>query len=259
MTGALGRPIQRMVILEPETRKSTSKQSKRDMRSEPSNSSHAQISKSGKASKTKPPQLSSADKLRAKIEAEKQGKKSSEDDIWWTAQLKELIKAKNLADSLTRIETISRTKRVESGWLDVEVSLYRIHLIFLAWIADDQRTSEAVCERYTVRIMRSIHLLREHVDLFPTAARLLGDLLSVLGFDLFTMPKEKNQDGRKLGFDFVELTSRKGKSIYPFMRIKSSPAEFQLKTYGVYMDRSMGGSSDPRVAFKPDGWQRKVC
>ncbi|KAF8601954.1 P-loop containing nucleoside triphosphate hydrolase protein [Ceratobasidium sp. AG-I] len=258
LTGALGRPIQRMVILEPETRKNTSKQSKRGMKSEPSDSSHAQPPKLGKASKSKPPQLSSADKLRAKIEAEKQGKKSSEDEIWWTAQLKELNKAKSLADSLARIENISRTKRVESGWLDVEVSLYRIHLTFLTWIADEQRTSDEVCERYTVRILRSIHLLREHVDLFPAAARLLGNLLSILGFESFNMPKERTQDTRKLGFDFVELTNRKGRSIYRFMRIESSPVEFQLKTYGVFMDRSMGGAADPRVAFKPDGWQRQV-
>lgn len=258
LTGAKCQPIQRIVIPEPAVQPGSAKQTKRDKELIPKPPPHA-TTKPGKMAQSKAPKISSTDKLKAKIEAEKQAKKSSEDETWWKSQLKELDGTKSLEERLGRVDTILNGKRVEKGWIGVEVSLYRIHIVFLSWIADEEGESEVACDRYTVLVLRSIHQLRGHTDLFPTSARLLADILSVLGFSSFTAPEAKVQDDRELNFKFVKLArSKSGKLLYPHMRIRCSPAEFQLKAYGIYMDRSMDGSSDSRVGFEPDGWQREV-
>jgi hypothetical protein len=257
LTGAKGQPIQRIVISEIATQSSSS-HSRRANDPTPSKAAHA-APKSGKNAKSKTPQLSSADKLKAKIEAEKQTKKGSEDEVWWKAQLKDLEGVKNLDERIGKVEGVLRGKRTEKGWLSVEVSLYQIHLILSAWIADENGEDEAVCERYIVRVLQHLHKLREHRDLFPAAAQAIAQVLLALGFESFTPPTANTQEDRELGFKFVKLVrSKSGRLSYPHLRIKTSPTEFQLKAYGVYMDRSMDSAPDPRVGFEPDGWQRQV-
>jgi hypothetical protein len=256
LTGAKGQPIQRIVIAETAAGSHPTKRIK-----EPavSNTTHAQSSKLGKGAKSKTPQLTSAQKLKAKIEAEKQTKKSSEDELWWKSQLKEIESINDIGGRLNKVDLILRGKRAEKGWLSVEVALYRIHLNFLEWLAYGEEETERVHEECAVRILHSIHQLREHPSLFPTAARILAQALNVLGLDSFTPPEAKVQDERELSFKFVKLLkSKSGKSLYPHLHIKMSTTEFQLKAYGPLMDRSMDSKPDPRVGFEPDGWQRKV-
>lgn len=42
------------------------------------------------------------------------------------------------------------------------------------------------------------------------------------------------------------------------LSIGLSPIDFQCKYCGPYMDRDLDSTIDPRVTFKPDGWQRRV-
>ncbi|CAE6514901.1 unnamed protein product [Rhizoctonia solani] len=260
LIGAKGQPIKRIVIAE-STASPGSSVSAPDPRPKhtASMSSGAKPNKSGKGAKTKAPQLNSTQKLKAKIEAEKQTKKSTEDDAWWKSQLKEIGAVGDVVERLRRIDLILQGKRAESGWLSVEVSLYRINLILESWITHDRNEDESVCEDYTVRILHTIHQLREHPSLFPAASNILSHLLGILGFGSITSPTPDDQDDRELKFKFIKLVkSKSGRLLYPYLRIKISPIEFQLKAYGVFMDRSMDSSPDPRVRFEPDGWQRKV-
>ncbi|KAG9121540.1 hypothetical protein FRC07_002451 [Ceratobasidium sp. 392] len=258
LTGARGNPIQRIVISEVGKPQSQSRPAQRDEKTSSSRPVQS-TAKLIKNSKSKGPQLTSADKLKAKIEAEKKTKKASEDEIWWKSQLKELEEVQNTNERIGRVDNILRGKRAEQGWLSVEMSLYRIHLILLAWTEDENGEDEATCEHYAVRLLHSIHTLRDHRDLFPEAAKTLTHVLSALGFDSFTQPEAKVQEDRELSFKFVKLTkSKSGRKLYPHFSTKTSPTEFQLKAYGVFMDRSMDGAPDSRVSFEPDGWQRQV-
>ncbi|KAG8764624.1 hypothetical protein FRC12_007991, partial [Ceratobasidium sp. 428] len=203
LTGAKGNPIQRIVISE------VGKISPHNHRPPPdsSTSKAAQSNtKPGKQGKSKGPQLNSADKLKAKIEAEKRTKKASEDEIWWKAQLKELEGVQDLAERIGRVENMLRGKRAEKGWLSVEMSLYRIHLILLAWVGDEKGEDAATSEAYVVRILYSIHTLRNHGDLFPVATQTLALVLSALGFDSFAPPAPKTEEDRELSFKFIKLT-----------------------------------------------------
>ncbi|KAG9090129.1 hypothetical protein FRC06_001213, partial [Ceratobasidium sp. 370] len=232
LTGAKGNPIQRIVISEVGKSPSHSHHSQRDSGTSSSKPAHS-TAKPGKGSKSKGSQLSSADMLKAKIEAEKRTKKASEDEIWWKGQLKDLEGAQNLDERISRVENILRGKRAEKGWLSVEVPLYRIHLILVAWIEDQNGEEQTTCERYAVRILHSIHTLRDNQELFPAAAQTLALVLSVLGFDKFLPPNAKTQDERELSFKFVKLVkSKSGRKLHPHLSVKGSPTEFQLKAYG---------------------------
>ncbi|CAE6496597.1 unnamed protein product [Rhizoctonia solani] len=260
MIGAKGQPIKRIVITEatPSSGSSGSRPFKRPNDSAPK-VPEIKPNKSGKGSKAKAPQLTSAQKLKAKIEAEKQTKKATEDDTWWKSQLKEIAALDDMEERLRRVDLIRQGKRAENGWLSVEVSLFRINLVLESWITHERGEDESVCEDYTVRMLQSVHQLREHPSLFPAAAKILGQVLDVLGFSSFTPPKPAVRDERELNFKFVKLVkSKSGRLLYPHLRIKGSPVEFQLKAYGAFMDRSMDSAPDSRVGFEPDGWQRKV-
>lgn len=156
-----------------------------------------------------------------------------------------------------------RNKRTKEGWLAVEARLYRLHLEFLRWLADPAQDSAAARDRYSVTVMCMTKEIFESKELFPTAVRKLATCLAALGLeeyidswaDAATVAKED----RSLNFDFVKLVkSKSGHVLHKWMRITEDPVVWQLRLFGEYMDRSMDSQSDPRVAFKPDAWQRKV-
>ncbi|KAF8749234.1 P-loop containing nucleoside triphosphate hydrolase protein [Rhizoctonia solani] len=225
MVGAKGQPIKRIVISEATTSlgASGSRHEQRPKDPAPRPLEH-KADKPGKGAKAKAPQLNSAQKLKAKIEAEKQVKKATEDETWWKSQLKEISAMEDLEEQFRRVDLILQGKRAESGWLSVEVLLYRINLVIESWNAHERKEDESVCEDYTVRILQAIDQFRENRNLFPAAANILSQIMEVLGFGSFT------------------------------------PRNQQVKTiaYGTFMDRSMDSAPDPRVGFEPDGWQRKV-
>ncbi|KAJ1300164.1 hypothetical protein OPQ81_011916 [Rhizoctonia solani] len=259
MIGAKGQPIKRIVITEVNSA-AGSPGSRLPKRPKDAVSKSPEVkNQPSKGSKVKTPQLSSTQKLKAKIEAERQTKKSTEDDAWWKSQLKEIATLEDSDERIRRVDAILQGKRAESGYLNVEASLYRINLVLESWILHERKEDVLVCEGYTVRILQAIHQLRENPSLFPTAANILGHILDVLGFSSFTPPKPAVQDDRELNFKFVKLVkSKSGRLLHPYFRIKTSPIEFQLKAYGTFMDRSMDGAVDSRVDFEPDGWQRRV-
>ncbi|KAG8755364.1 hypothetical protein FRC11_006090, partial [Ceratobasidium sp. 423] len=151
MIGAKGQPIKRIVIAEatPSSGSSGSRPVKRPNDPVPK-APETKPNKSGKGAKSKAPQLTSAQKLKAKIEAEKQTKKSTEDDAWWKSQLKEIAALEEMGDRLRRVDLIRQGKRAENGWLSVEASLFRINLVLESWITHERGEDESVCEDYAV-------------------------------------------------------------------------------------------------------------
>ena len=113
------------------------------------------------------------------------------------------------------------------------------------------RLVKSLCERKTLS-----QVVHDHIEM----------ILFVLGFSDYhtklcagaSITQDKSVD-RKPNFKFVKLLKNKSSSlVYDFMRIREAPALWQLRLFGEYMDRSMDGKPDKRVAFEPDGWQRKV-
>ncbi|EIW61285.1 P-loop containing nucleoside triphosphate hydrolase protein [Trametes versicolor FP-101664 SS1] len=259
LTGAYGTPLQQMVI--------PSAAVARKSKGAPASSAKADAaaskpSKGGAGKKGKKEVISSADKIRQANQAKKQTKEDDSNVQWWKDQLKD-IEEKSVPARIVAIENLMRNKRTKEGWLAVEARLYRLHLEFLRWLADPAQDSAAARDRYSVTAMCMSKEIFESKELFPTAVRKLATCLAALGLeeyidawaDAATVVKED----RLLNFDFVKLVkSKSGHVLHKWMRITEDPVVWQLRLFGEYMDRSMDSQSDPRVAFKPDAWQRKV-
>ncbi|KAI0703425.1 hypothetical protein BC835DRAFT_1024109 [Cytidiella melzeri] len=256
LTGALGRPLQRMIIVPHKTTASN-----------PARGSGVPAPK--QPNKAKKEHVGKADRIRIEHAAKKRAEQDSCNVGWWQENLDKL-KVLSVSEQIAQLERLSSNKRVEEGWLAVEVQLYQLHLCFTSWIhhPDRESTDAAIAERvrdeFTVRIMRIVKDLFERGNLFPKACDILGDSLRALGFSAYyatlrSSSPNPTDDSRGLSFKFVKLLRTKTKSlVYKSMHIVESPVEWQLRLFGEYMDRSMDSQYDPRVAFKPDAWQREV-
>ncbi|KAI0720199.1 P-loop containing nucleoside triphosphate hydrolase protein [Cerioporus squamosus] len=266
LTGALGTPLQQMVIPSAAlARKSrtSAPASRAESLARPEsapNSRPGTPNKGGK--KGKKETISSADKIRLANQAKKQAKEDDSNVSWWKEQLAN-IEERPTASKIVAIDNLMRNKRTKEGWLSVEIWLFRIHLDFSRWIEDAQRESAAARDRFSVSIMCMIKNLYESKELFPTAAKYLAMSLIALGFTDYIESFEDHaavvHDDRSLCFEFVKLVkSKSGSAVHKWMRIQEDPVVWQLRLFGEFMDRSMDSASDPRVSFKPDAWQRKV-
>jgi hypothetical protein len=176
-------------------------------------------------------------------------------------------------EKISHMGPLSRSKRHEEQYLGPEMRLYRIHLSFLAWLEEPDRESDTIRDKYAVSIMRLVTELCDRPLISPAISKILASILLSLGFAEYSQnmipkteagspsDKKKRDDisDRKLGFRFVKLVKSKDETPYHgFMHIREHPIVWQLRLFGEFMDRSMDGAPDQRVAFKPDAWQRKV-
>ncbi|KAI9000928.1 P-loop containing nucleoside triphosphate hydrolase protein [Trametes punicea] len=260
LTGAYGTPLQQMVI--------PSAAVGRKSKAPPGPNGKTDVGETtdtsllGAAKKGKKETLSSAEKIRQANLAKKQAKEDESNVHWWKEQL-ESVEDKTTPSKIMAIDHLMRNKRTKEGWLSVEVRLYRIHLEFSRWLEEPNRESAATRDRYTVSIMCMVKDLFESKELFPTAVRKLAECLAALGFEEYIDPLADSatvsKDDRALNFEFVKVVkSKSGHPVHKWMRITEDPIVWQLRLFGEYMDRSMDSQPDPRVAFKPDAWQRKV-
>jgi hypothetical protein len=270
LTGALGVQLQRQVIPLAGKGGKDTKESKRTPQAIAAAAAAAtteSVPAKGKGKKEKEPKLSSADKLRAKIKAEKTTKSVDGLTVWWDEQLAKMAKM-NVRDRIAQTELLQRSTKAKEGWLAVELRLWRLHLELTDWIGQDDPEADAVRDRYTVSIMRLVKALYEMEPLTPGVLSILASVLTVLGFSDFIPTLEASFEGnptkmdssdRKLRFDFVKLIkSKTGSVVHKYMKIKEDPVVWQLRLFGEFMDRSMDSTTDRRVLFKPDAWQRKV-
>ena len=160
------------------------------------------------------------------------------------------------------LKALFNNKRSEEPSFRLEMQLYQLHLEFLQWIDDADRDSDVVRDQRTTTIVRMIKDICDGAQLTPTAAKVLKTALNVVGFDEYIpvmVEKVETVVDKQLSFKPVKLmSSRTKESYYPYMRIREDPVLWQLRLFGQFMDRSMGGLPDSRVSFVPDAWQRKV-
>jgi hypothetical protein len=266
LTGALGVQLQRQVIPLATRSGKQAKEPKRLLPPQVIDDTPAAAAREKKGKKEKEPKLSSADKLRQKIKAEKETKTVDELTVWWDDQLAKMSKM-TLQDRITHVELLQRSAKAKEGWLSVEVRVFRLHLELSDWAQLDTQ-EDTVRDHYSVTIMRFVKDLYDMSPLSPTILGVLASVLMSLGFGdyvpSFEAPFETDsskvdQSDRRLRFDFIKLIkSKSGSLVYKFMKIREHPILWQLRLFGEFMDRSMGGSTDRRVLFKPDAWQRKV-
>ncbi|KAF9461731.1 hypothetical protein BDZ94DRAFT_800063 [Collybia nuda] len=217
--------------------------------------------------------LKSADKLRQKIQEEKTSTQDDAAQVWWQEQLTRMSKL-STHEKISLMGSLSRSKRHDEPYLGSEMRLYLIHLTILAWLEEDDRETGPIRDKYTVSIMRIVMDICDRSQLTPTISKNLELILVILGFSEYSKgiipkagteiggaPDKKKDDNadKKLSFKFVKLIkSKTGTPYHEFLHIVEHPVIWQLRLFGAFMDRSMDGAPDSRVAFKPDAWQRTV-
>ena len=211
--------------------------------------------------KKKEPKLSSADKLRKRVQEEKAAKQESETQSWWLKHLG-AMSSMSVTQQATYLKALFQNKRSEEPSVRLEMQLYQLHLEFMQWINDADRESDVVRDQRTVAIVRLVKDICDGTQLNPIAAKLLKTAFHVVGFDEYIpaiIEKIETEADKRLSFKPVKLVSSRTKeSHYPYMRIQEDPVLWQLRLFGQFMDRSMDGLPDRRVSFIPDAWQRKV-
>ncbi|KAG8960836.1 hypothetical protein FRC03_006079 [Tulasnella sp. 419] len=203
------------------------------------------------------PALTSAEKLKLKIQEEKNVELRRETSKWWNGLLNNLQK-KGVESQRSELDAVNK-KRLEDRWLQTEILLYRIHLELSEWVSESRES-----EKHALKVLMLIKEVSTSTTLYPTAVAWLRDILDLLGFtELHPFPEVKDAESKKpqkISFTPIKVSPRSSSSSprYPFMRMSDNAVEFQLKHFGLYMDRSMDSSPDTRVSFEPDAWQKKV-
>ncbi|THH15047.1 hypothetical protein EW146_g5371 [Bondarzewia mesenterica] len=235
-----------------------------------------------KKEKDKP--LSKSEKLKNQNIKDKKSKDEERYRVWWRDRLAEMFKLTSIGKKkqhLAYLQDPSRSDRAsDQVWLSIEMDLYGLNLELRQWIEEmspydvDDPSSKAAQEiaamrdLYTVKIMRMVHKLYSKPELTQTVLSILESVLIVLGFVDYIPPMMSSlsnplpvESDRPLTFDFIKLVRSKTKKPvrdYKFMCITEHPAQWQLRLFGEYMDRSMDSKPDARVSFEPDAWQREV-
>ena len=219
--------------------------------------------------KVKKAHVSKADIIRQQIASAKQTDQDVSNETWWKDHLA-AFDSLSTKEKISHSERLFSNRRAGSGWLAVELRVYRLHLEFQRWIeesgADNADSGEQVTlrDRYSVSITRMIKALFDAGGLFPAAVSILELGLRILGLEgyvasLRTSSPNPSPDNRELSFKFVKIVRSKTQTArYKFMRITEDPVSWQMRLFGEYMDRSMDSEEDARVSFMPDAWQRKV-
>lgn len=204
------------------------------------------------------------ERIRQEHAQEKKAKEDNSSQVWWQEQLRKVETIVTYENKMSHFRSLLRNPKAESGWLSVEVQLYRLHLMITQWIDEHDPENAAIHDHYTVSIIRVVKELYTSDFLTETTLRILATIMVSLGFGNYILPLEddasrKLQPDRGLAFDFVKLLrSKSHKPIYKFMAIKEDPVVWQLRVFGEYIDRSMDSAPDCRVSFDPDSWQREV-
>jgi hypothetical protein len=184
---------------------------------------------SPKGKRAKEPKLSSADKLRAQIAAQKATKAASESESWWAARLKDLNDIQEVPERIGVLELQLKNRRVaEDKSLAAQMWLFRIHLECWRWVEDIRRTELEVHDGYVVRLIGIAKHLGGYASgghLTPSMVKASWTVLETLGFEdyLESMVPRPGKDvaDKKFPYDFIKLFKKASKTAKPTGRVFS--------------------------------------
>jgi ATP-dependent RNA helicase DDX60 len=216
---------------------------------------HSSVQKSSK----KPKELTSKEKLKAKIQADKDSKTQDESLTWWQDQLKLMEKMASATSRTSHLSVISRNPKASESFIALEMLVYQLKLVLDAWIAETDPRASEVYDRYTVSVMKQVKAITERSSWTSGVTKAIKSVVKALGFPSTLLSDATPAEDRRLSFDFPKVfKTSTGQPIYPFMALREHHLLWQLRLFGDYMDRSIESAPDPRVPFLPDKWQRIV-
>ena len=272
LSGAKGAPLEQEVITtvgqggmgsgkhtRPNTRPNTRPGTPDLQTGSRSNSTQQPILGSPKGKKVKEPKLSSADKLRAQIAAQKATKAVSESENWWAARLNDLSDIPEIPERIEMLELQLKNRRVaEDKGLAAQMWLFRIHLECWRWVEDVRRTEPAVHDGYVVRLVGMVKQFGGYASgghLTPSMVKASWTVLETLGFEdyLESMVPRPGKDvaDKKFPYDFIKLFKKASKTAKPTGGL--IPDMLHKLILSVYSCRSTG------ICLSVDEDSRRSC
>lgn len=135
--------------------------------------------------------------------------------------------------------------------LGPEVRIYMLNVLLEMWIRFCRDGTKDKGVYVAALIFDTARTLCNFPSVSKTIARCLKATVQRLSLPTLEVPAE--QGDRKLPFKFVL-----DETMVSDLALTLSPEEFQLLHCGPYFDRTIDSAPDPRVAFEPDAWQRRV-
>lgn len=143
---------------------------------------------------------------------------------------------------------------IQPAWREVfgtEGELYLVSNLLHFWIDACRRKEKSSRAQVAALIWSHARSIAQHGPLTKSVAKNLELTQTTLKLPALPRYAESPTD-RKLAFVFALSGNVDG------LAIELPSREFQLLECGPYLERSFDSRADPRVEFKPDGWQRQV-
>lgn len=214
-------------------------------------------------SKGKGGKLSAAEIISQNNAAKKAGREAKLQDSW-KAVCEELKGVKDDEDALSRLDVwisvsqkaslASVAENQEWPFIEGEARLYKVQVLLRIWTAFCKRKEKERGYAVAAMLFNEARILLSSAGMTRKFYQILTNIFDGLGISkppsepAESLPDRKHYFGK--GWD--------GKVENVDIKLGLSSEEFQLLHCGPLMDRNMDSASDPRVPFKPDGWQRKV-
>ncbi|KAG8876124.1 hypothetical protein FRB98_007452 [Tulasnella sp. 332] len=217
------------------------------------------IPNESKSNGKKAPVLTTKQKLLEQIKSDKASGGLVESQKWWKTFLAGVVK-KSVQEQRNDLEAVNR-KRSSDPCINVEMVLYLLHLEVTEWNQSATRELKEVKDRHAVQILVLVRRLADASAMYPAAANFTYAILRLMGFEdlrpLEDVKEKKPTTPQVISFSPIVSPSTKT-ARYPFMQMGEHHIQFQLRHFGLHMDRSMNSSSDSRVTFEPDAWQKRT-
>ncbi|KAG8870515.1 hypothetical protein FRB97_009692, partial [Tulasnella sp. 331] len=261
LTGAKGAPLEPIVIAPTGiTLAALAESAGSSSRARPAKQAVARaMHESKKSTSKKAPVVTTKQKLLQQIQSQKASGGLVESQKWWKAFLLALAK-KSVQDQRSDLDSVNR-KRLDDPWIHVEMTLYLLHLEVTEWNQSTERETREVKVHHAIQILVLVQRLSAVQTLYPAGANFVYAILRLMGFEeLRPLGDVQESDAKSpQAISFSPIVSPSSKTTrYAFMQLGEHHIEFQLRHFGLHMDRSMDSSSDPRVSFEPDAWQKKT-
>ena len=125
--------------------------------------------------------LSSADKLRFKIQEEKAAKSLSSGHSQWQSQL-DILKKLSTSQQVSHLVNLSRNnKRANDPYIGTEICLYDLDLHLRLWIEEKDPATQALHDRYSVGAMCCVKTILESTALTVDILKAIESVLGALG------------------------------------------------------------------------------
>jgi len=170
----------------------------------------------------------------------------------WTVSCAGLEKQVDLASRYNKArQYLADRNEAQRQVIGPDVRIYMLNVLLEMWVRFCRDNEKEKGLYVAALLFDTARSLCSYPSVSKTIAKCLATTVERLKLPTLEVPVA--QGDRKLPFKFAL-----DETLVSDLALTLSPEEFQLLHCGPYFDRTIDSAPDPRVAFEPDAWQRRV-